>query len=215
LTPLLQVAWSGVVEVDAGFQAPLLSVENYKTTCGFASWETVMHYAKNLRRHKTKIAFFSSTPQGGGVALMRHALVRFSRAIGVDLRWYGRFLISSYASHDFKYELITLVPKPHPGVFRITKNIHNTLQGVSPEGEYVSTDEKNAIVGWISDNANRYWFSDGGPLCRPDKGGADIIIVSLMYNNGLQPCVDRCYHETNPLNNRPNIPMFWFCLITR
>ncbi|KAL7896881.1 glycosyltransferase family 4 protein [Trichoderma sp. SZMC 28014] len=165
LTPLLQVAWSGVVEVDAGFNAPLLTVENYKTTCGPASWETVMHYAKTLRKHKTKIAFFSSTPQGGGVALMRHALVRFSRALGVDLRWY--------------------VPKPHPGVFRITKNIHNTLQGVNPEGEPISAGAKNAIVDWISDNANRYWFSDGGPLCRPEKGGADVVII----DDPQMPCL--------------------------
>jgi hypothetical protein len=90
LAPLLQVAWRGIVEVDASFQAPLISLEDYKTTCSFASWETVMHYAKTLRKHKTKIAFFSSTPQGGGVALMRHALVRFSRVMGVDLRWYGK-----------------------------------------------------------------------------------------------------------------------------
>lgn len=46
-------------------------------------------YAEKLRHNKTRIAFFSSTPQGGGVALMRHALVRFARRIGVDLCWYG------------------------------------------------------------------------------------------------------------------------------
>lgn len=95
LAPLLQVAWRGIVEVDASFQAPLISVEDYKTTCNSATWEAVMHYAKNLRKHKTKIAFFSSTPQGGGVALMRHALVRFSRVLGVDLRWYGTLFIPS------------------------------------------------------------------------------------------------------------------------
>jgi glycosyltransferase involved in cell wall biosynthesis len=165
LAPLLHVAWRGIVEVDASFQAPLISVEDYKTTCNSATWEAVMHYAKNLRKRKTKIAFFSSTPQGGGVALMRHALVRFSRVIGVDLRWY--------------------VPKPHPGVFRITKDIHNTLQGVSPDGKYISADEKNAIVDWITDNGKRYWFSDGGPLCRPDKGGADIIII----DDPQMPCL--------------------------
>jgi hypothetical protein len=46
-------------------------------------------FAKTLRAKKIKIAFFSSTPQGGGVALMRHALVRFARLMGVDLTWYG------------------------------------------------------------------------------------------------------------------------------
>jgi len=49
-------------------------------------------YAKKLRANKTKVAFFSSTPQGGGVALMRHALVRFSRLMGVDLTWYGEWI---------------------------------------------------------------------------------------------------------------------------
>lgn len=49
----------------------------------------MLTYAKKLREKKTKIAFFSATPQGGGVALMRHALVRFSRLMGVDLTWYG------------------------------------------------------------------------------------------------------------------------------
>lgn len=53
-----------------------------------------MHYAKKLRENKIKVAFFSSTPQGGGVALMRHALVRFARLIGVDLTWYGMFFPS-------------------------------------------------------------------------------------------------------------------------
>jgi hypothetical protein len=36
-----------------------------------------------------KIAFFSSTPHGGGVALMRHALVRFSHSLGTDIKWYA------------------------------------------------------------------------------------------------------------------------------
>ena len=74
------------------------------------------------------------------------------------------------------------MPKPHPGVFRITKNIHNTLQGVSPEGQFISAEEKDSILKWITDNGNRYWFSDGGPLCRPEKGGADIVIVSLLHS---------------------------------
>jgi len=36
----------------------------------------------------TKITFFSATPQGGGVALMRHALVRFGDKLGVKLNWF-------------------------------------------------------------------------------------------------------------------------------
>jgi len=90
LVPLLQVGWRGIVQTDAGFRAHLNTIQNHKDTCTPASWETLTFYAKKLRAGKVKVAFFSSTPQGGGVALMRHALVRFSRLMGVDLTWYGR-----------------------------------------------------------------------------------------------------------------------------
>jgi hypothetical protein len=85
----LQVGWRGIVQTDAGFRAHLTTVQNHKDTCGLSTWETTMTYAKKLRGNNVKVAFFSSTPQGGGVALMRHALVRLARLMGVDLTWYG------------------------------------------------------------------------------------------------------------------------------
>lgn len=91
LVPLLQVGWRGIVQTDAGFRANLTILQNHKDTCGPSTWSSVALFAKHLRAEKTKIAFFSSTPQGGGVALMRHALVRFSRLMGVDLTWYGTY----------------------------------------------------------------------------------------------------------------------------
>ena len=75
------------------------------------------------------------------------------------------------------------VPKPRPGVFRITKNVHNILQGVSHPDQRISADEKKSILDWITENANRYWFSEGGPLRPPEEGGAHVVIVShpLLY----------------------------------
>jgi hypothetical protein len=81
------VGYHGDVEIDAGFQAPILSVQDYRTTCGASTWEAMMKFVVSLKTKKTKIAFFSSTPQGGGVALMRHALVRLAVLLGVDLLW--------------------------------------------------------------------------------------------------------------------------------
>lgn len=75
--------------IDAGFKAHLTTFDDYKSTCGSETWDATMYYINKLKQKKTKIAFFSSTPQGGGVALMRHALVRFARLAGVDLTWYG------------------------------------------------------------------------------------------------------------------------------
>ncbi|CAK7265018.1 hypothetical protein SEPCBS57363_001368 [Sporothrix epigloea] len=171
LVPLLQVGWRGIVQTDAGFHAHLTTIQNHKDTCGPSTWSSVAYHTKQLRTNKVKIAFFSSTPQGGGVALMRHALVRFSRLMGVDLTWY--------------------VPKPRPGVFRTTKNIHNILQGVSHPDQRISKEEKAFIISWIADNANRYWFSEGGPLRPPEEGGADVIIIDDPQMPGLIPLIKR------------------------
>lgn len=51
------------------------------------TWAATLKYAEALKKNKVQIAFFNSTPQGGGVALMRHALIRFLRIIGVDASW--------------------------------------------------------------------------------------------------------------------------------
>ncbi|KAI1764825.1 glycosyltransferase family 4 protein [Hypoxylon sp. FL1150] len=179
LVPILQVGFRGVVMVDAGFKAHLTTLEDYKPTCGKATWDATMYYADQLKNKKIKIAFFSSTPQGGGVALMRHALVRFARLAGVDLAWY--------------------VPKPRPGVFRITKNMHNILQGVADPDERISTDEQKTITDWITENANRYWFSKGGPLRPSEEGGADVVVIDDPQMPGLIPMIK----EATP--NRPVI----------
>lgn len=69
------------------------------------------------------------------------------------------------------------VPKPRPGVFRITKNIHNILQGVSHPDQRITAEEKQAIIDWITENASRYWLSEGGPLRPVEEGGAHVVIV--------------------------------------
>jgi hypothetical protein len=72
------------------------------------------------------------------------------------------------------------VPKPKPGVFRITKTIHNILQGVAKPDVRISAEEKQILVDWIADNAKRYWLSSGGPLRPVAEGGADVIMVSSI-----------------------------------
>lgn len=81
------------MEVDAGGIIRLCSLQDYQTTCSRESWDVLMLYVNKLRAAGTKMAFFSATPQGGGVALMRHALVRLSRLLSVDVKWYGKRLV--------------------------------------------------------------------------------------------------------------------------
>lgn len=94
------------------------------------------------------------------------------------------YTISSPGSTS-KSNLAVLVPKPRPGVFRITKNVHNILQGVSHPDQRISADEKKLILDWITENANRYWFSEGGPLRPPEEGGADVVIVGRPFSDFL------------------------------
>ena len=114
------------------------------------------------------------------------------------------------------------MPKPRPGVFRITKNIHNILQGVSHPDQRISAEEKQAIIDWITENANRYWFSEDGPLRAPEEGGADVVIVSRFFLSYLHdaaapltghtlppsfmhvPCVGCCtsWHLTSAAHTR-------------
>lgn len=177
--PVLQVGFRGAVQTDVGFRVQLATMQNYKSTCGPATWRAMSQYAQRLHSKKIKVAFFSSTPQGGGVALMRHAIIRFAHVMGLDVNWYGKLRPPSAESRrltDMACECS--VPKPKPGVFRITKNIHNILQGVSRDGQRISEDDKNSISEWILSNAHRYWLAENGPLQPPEKGGADIIFVS-------------------------------------
>ncbi|EGD92646.1 trehalose synthase [Trichophyton tonsurans CBS 112818] len=169
--PLLQVGFRGLVDVDAGSTAVLTSLSDYEKTVDECTWRAVMNYAADMKERNVKVAFFSSTPQGGGVALMRHALVRFSHALGTNIKWF--------------------VPRPRPGVFRITKNNHNILQGVAAPDQRLTDQHKRDLTDWILANANRYWFGKGGPLEPPEKGGADIIIIDDPQMPGLIPLIKK------------------------
>ncbi|KAG0136207.1 hypothetical protein HOY82DRAFT_625882 [Tuber indicum] len=160
------------------------NLKEYQNTVHQGTWDTVLKYACQLRGYKngqtegdpqcppTKIAFFSATPQGGGVALMRHALVRFCSELGVELNWY--------------------IPKPNPEAFRITKTNHNILQGVAdPEARFDAA--KQALLGeWIEANAKLYWLSTGGPLA---QGGADVVIIDDPQMPALIPLIKKVRPE--------------------
>jgi hypothetical protein len=65
----------------------MTQLSDYKSTVGARTWDATMKYAEQLKGRNVKIAFFSATPQGGGVALMRHALIRFLKLLNIDASW--------------------------------------------------------------------------------------------------------------------------------
>lgn len=88
MMPMLAVGFRNKVEVDIAGNVQLVhSLESYRKTVSEQTWKCVLYFGKLLRKRKVKVAFFSATPQGGGVALMRHALIRFLKLLGVDANW--------------------------------------------------------------------------------------------------------------------------------
>ncbi|KAJ7343622.1 trehalose phosphorylase [Mycena albidolilacea] len=170
--PRLTIGPRNQVAVDAGGKIHLLDdLDEYKKTVGTGTWNAVIKLADELREKNIKIGFFSSTPQGGGVALMRHALIRFLTLLDVDAAWY--------------------VPNPSPTVFRTTKNNHNILQGVAPPELRLTQENKDRFDEWILKNGLR-WTAEGGPLA---KGGVDIAFIDDPQMPGLIPLIKKVRPE--------------------
>ncbi|KAK5707876.1 hypothetical protein LTR97_000415 [Elasticomyces elasticus] len=155
--PRVQVSFDNKVEVDLDSRAVITSLEQYKNGVSEQTWQTTLRYAESLKQGKKKFAFFSATPQGGGVALMRHAQMRLFALLGVEASWW--------------------VPRPKPEVFRITKTNHNILQGVADPKERLTQNQQDLVRAWVYSNAEHYWTRDGGPLASRTKGGVDVVIV--------------------------------------
>lgn len=154
--PRIAINYVNEVEVDLNGTIQMTTSEQYQKSVREPTWTAVQKHIKDVKDKNLRIVFFSATPQGGGVALMRHALLRFARQQGVRMEWY--------------------VPKPRPDVFRITKTNHNILQGAVPPDVRATDEQLGKIKSWITDNAQR-WLNDKGPLKSPAEGGADVIIV--------------------------------------
>ncbi|KAI7154955.1 glycosyltransferase family 4 protein, partial [Hortaea werneckii] len=155
--PRVQVGFTNKVEVDLASRAQLTALAQYEQSVNSSTWSAALKYSQALKQSRKKMAFFSATPQGGGVALMRHALIRFYHLLGVDCTWW--------------------VPKPKPEVFRVTKTNHNILQGVAAPDERLTEERQQLIKDWIFSNANRYWTRPGGPLAPRSQGGVDCVFV--------------------------------------
>ncbi|GLB35407.1 putative glycosyl transferases group 1 [Lyophyllum shimeji] len=164
--PRLSIGPRNQVTVDAAGKIHLIDdLDEYRKTVGPRTWNAVIKLADELREKKVKMGFFSSTPQGGGVALMRHALIRFLTSLDVDAAWY--------------------VPNPSPSVFRTTKNNHNILQGVAPPDLRLTQEAKDNFDAWILKNGLR-WTAEGGPLA---EGGVDIAFIDDPQMPGLIPLI--------------------------
>lgn len=179
--PRLTIGPRNQVAVDAGGKIHLIDdLDVYRNSVGEGTWNAVVQLADELREKKFKIGFFSATPQGGGVALMRHALIRFLSLLDVDCAWY--------------------VPNPSPWVFRTTKNNHNILQGVAAPTLRLTQEQKDGFDAWILKNGLR-WTAEGGPLA---PGGIDVAFIDDPQMPGLIPLIRKVRPEV-PIVYRSHI----------
>jgi glycosyltransferase involved in cell wall biosynthesis len=179
--PRLSIGPCNQVTVDAAGKIHLIDdLDVYRNSVGEGTWNAVVRLADELREKKYKIGFFSSTPQGGGVALMRHALIRFLCLLDVDCAWY--------------------VPNPSPAVFRTTKNNHNILQGVADPNLRLTQEQQDQFDAWILKNGLR-WTAQGGPL---GAGGVDVAFIDDPQMPGLIPLIRKVRPEV-PIVYRSHI----------
>lgn len=148
----------------------------YSNECGSIINDLIL-LSKSFK--DTRISFISSTPQGGGVALMRHAHCRFYRLLDMRVKWY--------------------VTIPVNKIYQITKKkFHNVLQGVhlqefdfqsdeyspktSEEPGFLNEDDKITYEKWINQNSQRNWaetvFKE-----------SDIIVLDDHQTSGFAPVI--------------------------
>jgi hypothetical protein len=65
------------VRPDLGGRAAFTTLQRYMDDVSQETRRLAETYAKVVNGRNKSIAFFSATPRGGGVALMRHSLLRY------------------------------------------------------------------------------------------------------------------------------------------
>ncbi|HEX6484762.1 MAG TPA: glycosyltransferase [Ktedonobacteraceae bacterium] len=112
--------------------AELVTLEDYRKTTSQADFDRLLKLARAF--HGKRLIFISATPRGGGVALMRHAIIRLLRLLHVDAHWH------------------VLIPKSD--VFDITKaKFHNVLQAVASPDTVLTEEDKAVYESWTQENA--------------------------------------------------------------
>ncbi|KAJ2686579.1 hypothetical protein GGH99_003452 [Coemansia sp. RSA 1285] len=161
------------VLVDMDSHCHMVDLHHFEETTDKPTWDRLLALADECKQRKLKILFFNSTPQGGGVALMRHAMIRLMRLLGVDCRWF--------------------VAKPNPDVFVITKRkFHNVFQGVAAEEESrLTEDDKKLWIEWCEQNFDNYWGKGKGVV-----DDADVIIMDDPQVSAIIPHIRKLNPNT-------------------
>jgi glycosyltransferase involved in cell wall biosynthesis len=135
----------------------LVTAEDHQQITNGKVWQKLLDLKKQFGNKN--LLFISATPRGGGVALMRHALIRFYRLLGINAHWH------------------TLIENSE--AFEITKGkFHNVLQAVTENGVGLTDEDKEFFEQWSQENFN---------LLTPAIKKADVIVIDDPQPSGLIP----------------------------
>ncbi|MFH1836980.1 MAG: glycosyltransferase [Candidatus Omnitrophota bacterium] len=154
----------------------IVTPEDHKAITDEEEWKIFEKLTNVAEKQRTKILFFNSTAQGGGVALMRHSLISLLRAKGVDVDWHN----------------LTVEPRnpDETAIFEMTKKkLHNVFQNVSKlprEEQYLTEDEYRKYRNWCERNA-REKFAES-------IRSASVIVIDDYQPSGMIPVIK----ELNP-----------------
>ncbi len=143
----------------------LVTLDDYKKITPPEDFSTLLKLVKKFRRKK--IVFINATSKGGGVALMRHALLRFFKLLNVNAHWF--------------------VMKPRDDIFQITKTkFHNVLQDVVGKDTKLTTKDKKLYNAWIKNNFESL---------RDELKDASIVVIDDPQPSGLIPHIKKLNPE--------------------
>lgn len=149
----------------------LTTFEAYKYDSPESDIEMLLKEVQRFKSLRGNLLLINSTAQGGGVALMRHALIRLFDLLGVDASW--------------------CILKSDPEIFTITKKkFHNILQGVADSKLVLSQKDMAFYDAWIEENAQILEY--------PIKE-ANVIVIDDTQPSGLIPHIKKINPEAKIL----------------
>lgn len=78
--------------MDAAGKVHLYDLDQQAALTSPRLWDTFTALGHSLKQRNAKVSFFSATPQGGGVALMRNALMRV---------WSASTIVKRFVCHAY------------------------------------------------------------------------------------------------------------------
>lgn len=139
----------------------LVSTKAYQDSTDQKRWQQLLKLAERFKGQR--LMFVSATPRGGGVALMRHAMIRLFRLLGVDAHWH--------------------ILTENNTIFEITKTkFHNVLQAIADPKVKLSKSDKEMFEDWSRENAR---------LLNGSIKQSDVIVIDDPQASGLIPYIKK------------------------